>query len=74
MSRRKRRAEADYLADYVLVRPPDLLVVELKSQRARISEAQRAWLDDLEAAGVEVHVWRPPDVDAVLVRLARRWR
>jgi hypothetical protein len=48
--------------DYVLVRPPRLLFVELKSDRGQISGAQHQWLDALAGCpGVEVHVWRPSD-------------
>lgn len=58
--------------DLVLTRPPELLIVELKAERGRVTPAQRTWLDDLAACGVEVHVWRPSDFDAVHERLRRR--
>jgi VRR-NUC domain len=57
--------------DLVLVRPPELLVVELKTDKGRVRPAQREWLDALElgaaAAGgtVRVDVWRPCDFDRV---------
>jgi hypothetical protein len=48
--------------DLALVRPPRLVLAELKSQRGRVSQAQRRWLDLLGACpGVEVHLWRPGD-------------
>lgn len=49
--------------DLVLLRPRDgrQLVVELKSDRGRITPAQQAWLDDFAACGVPAYVWRPGD-------------
>lgn len=57
--------------DLVLARPPELLFVELKTDRGRLSPAQRAWLELLTACGQEVHVWRPRDFDDVHERLRR---
>jgi hypothetical protein len=46
--------------------------VELKSERGRVSEPQRRWLDALEEIeGVEVFTWRPsdwPKIERVLSR------
>lgn len=55
--------------DLVLVRPPEILFVELKAQRGRLSQAQKDWIALLEACGQEIHVWRPGDVDEVVRRL-----
>jgi hypothetical protein len=63
-----RRSEAGF-PDLVLARGGELIFAELKSERGRVSETQRAWLADLEAAGCEVHVWRPSDGGALLDRL-----
>ena len=63
-----RRSHAGW-PDLVLVRPPELLVVELKTDTGRLRPAQRDWLDDLAACGVEVAVWRPRDFEAVHDRL-----
>jgi len=49
-----------------------LVMAELKTDRGRLSPEQREWLEALDAAGVETHVWRPRDVDAVVARLFRR--
>lgn len=59
--------------DLVLCRPTsgELLYVELKTDKGRLSAAQRAWLDALAACGQETHVWRPRDFDAVHDRLKR---
>jgi hypothetical protein len=55
-----RRSAAGF-PDLVLVRPPDVLYVELKSDKGRLTPEQTAWLQDLEKAGQEVHIWRPAD-------------
>lgn len=57
--------------DLVLCRPPELLVVELKSDRGRLRPDQSLWLDRLAACGLEVAVWRPRDLDEVHERLKR---
>lgn len=55
--------------DLILARAPELLAVELKTDRGRLSTEQTRWLQLLEACGVEVHVWRPRDFDQVSERL-----
>lgn len=47
--------------DLVLVRRPDVLFVELKSDAGKVDDDQRSWLDDLLACGQRVYVWRPSD-------------
>lgn len=52
---------------------PDLTIVgrgrvifaELKAEGKYPQPAQKAWLADLKAAGAEVHVWRPADIDEI---------
>lgn len=56
--------------DLVLVRAPELLVAELKTDRGRLTPQQAQWLDRLAACGVEAHVWRPRDFDQVWERLS----
>jgi len=53
-----RRSEAGF-PDLVLVRRPRLVWAELKSERGRLTDDQRAWIEELRACGQEVHVWRP---------------
>ena len=57
--------------DLVLVRPPDLLFVELKSEKGRLTKAQREWRDSLiQCPGVRYCLWRPSDwgeIERVLV-------
>ena len=60
---------------------PDLVIVghgrcifaELKTERGRLSEAQKEWLASLEeCAGVESFVWKPSDWDEIHAVLSRR--
>lgn len=57
--------------DCVLIRIPEIIVVELKSclRTANVSSAQMEWLRSFEAVGVETHVWRPSDIPAIMKRL-----
>jgi hypothetical protein len=58
--------------DLVLVRPPDLLFVELKTATGTLTQAQKDWLCTLgDCPGVEVHVWRPSDWDVIETRFPR---
>lgn len=49
-----------------------VVFAELKRQGGTLSIGQQAWLWALEAAGAEVHVWRPADWDEIVARLQRR--
>ena len=49
-----------------------VIFAELKSDIGRLSTGQKVWLDTLDLAGVENHVWRPKDLDAISKRLANR--
>jgi len=56
--------------DLVLVKPgAGIVFAELKSAVGRVSEQQRRWLDSIEAAGGEQHVWRPIDINNIRKRL-----
>lgn len=55
--------------DLVLVRPPELLIVELKTDKGRVAPEQTAWLEALAACGLETYVWRPRDLDDARARL-----
>jgi hypothetical protein len=57
--------------DLVLVRPPRVMFVELKSERGRASPSQREWLDRLSRceSAPEVGIWRPRDFDELVERL-----
>lgn len=62
--------EAAGWPDRVFVRPPEFIVVELKRDKGRLSVLQSTWLRLLDECGIETHVWRPQDWDAI-VRRAR---
>lgn len=54
------RRSAPGFPDLVLVRPPEIIFAELKTEEGRVRPEQRAWLEALGACpGVEVRVWRP---------------
>ena len=76
---RDSRGSARGFPDLVLmrVRPPRLLVVELKSARGKVTDAQADWLAAFDACGVERYVWRPSDwpaIEAVLAPRPDAWR
>ena len=55
--------------DLVLVRPPRLLFVELKSDKGKLTHEQMQWWFALHSIRrLEVYCWRPRDWDA-LVRI-----
>lgn len=46
--------------DFLCVRPPRLIFVELKTKKGVASKHQKAWRDDLLGVpGVEYYLWRP---------------
>ena len=60
------RHSAAGFPDLVLVKPPRVLFVELKSESGRVSADQMLWLAALaKCPGVETMVWRPSDFDDI---------
>lgn len=56
--------------DLVLVRAPRVIFAELKRDGASPTAAQEAWIAELrQCPGVEVHVWRPADFEAIVACL-----
>ena len=51
--------------DFLALRGDRIVVAELKTAKGRVELAQQAWLDAWAAAGAEVFVWRPTDLDAI---------
>ena len=49
----------------------ELVVVELKTERGKVSTRQAEVISTLQMAGVEAHVWRPSDWPTIRVRLQR---
>jgi len=68
---RDSRGSAEGFPDLILVRRPRVIAVELKRDGLDATDAQRAWLDDFAASGVETYCWHPSDwseVERVLGR------
>lgn len=59
------RKSAPGWPDLVLLRPPRIVVAELKSERGKVSAAQERVLALLDECGVDARVWRPSDWDDV---------
>lgn len=59
-----RRSKAGF-PDLVLCGRGGVAVVELKSDKGRVSAAQEEWLDALNSGGVTAMVWRPSQWEAV---------
>jgi len=58
--------------DLCLVHPArGTIFVELKVGKNEVSNTQWEWINALEDAGQEVHVWRPKDLDKISERLAK---
>jgi hypothetical protein len=66
-----RRSAAGW-PDLVLCRPPQLIFVELKTAKGRVTRAQAEWQAWLVACGQEFYVWRPSDFEIAAERLQRR--
>lgn len=63
------RRSAPGFPDLVLVsqKRGRVLFRELKTDKGRVSPAQRVWIDGLTAAGADAGVWRPADLVSGLV-------
>jgi hypothetical protein len=46
------------------------IFVELKATKGVVSNTQWEWINALEDAGQEVHVWRPKDLEKISARLS----
>lgn len=57
--------------DLVMIRPPEFVVVELKTDKGTVTDSQRQVLAALEECGIEAHLWRPSDEAEVFERLKR---
>ena len=58
--------------DLTLVRGERLIYAELKTERGRLTEAQRDWLERLGRTCAETYVWRPSDLPVIAAILRRR--
>lgn len=66
-----RRSEPGF-PDLVLLRPPEALFIELKTDVGKVTPAQIEFLDRLRRCNLETHIWRPSDEARAFSRLARK--
>ncbi len=59
--------------DRVLVRER-IIFAELKREKGVVTPGQVEWLNGLAAAGAEVYLWRPSDLDEIALILSHRAR
>lgn len=60
--------------DLVLVRVPELLFWEVKTEKGRVQPDQERWIHALHSCGMEVRIVRPSDWAYIQDRLKRRRR
>lgn len=65
------RRESHGFPNLCLVRPPEVLFIEVKSDSGRVTPAQDVWLQALAFCGLDVAVWRPADLETIVTRLQR---
>lgn len=58
--------------DWAFWKPGRFLLAELKTETGKLSPMQEKVIAGLRAAGVEVYVWRPSDLEAAAKVLSRR--
>jgi hypothetical protein len=58
--------------DLIIWKPGRIIAAELKTDNGAPTPAQLDVLASLEAAGVEVHLWRPADLDQIAATLNRK--
>jgi hypothetical protein len=70
------QADGAGFPDLVLVRPPRLIFMELKSEKGKLSDAQQIWIDLLKkcyfkgiVSPVEVYVFKPSQWDEIEIVL-----
>jgi hypothetical protein len=59
------RKSSPGVPDLLCIRRPRVVWAELKSDRGRLTDDQRAWLLDLRACGQEAYLWSPRNWSAV---------
>ena len=58
--------------DCCFVRGPRLILAELKTEKGKLTPAQREWRDRLsDVPVIEYYLWRPSDWTAIIATLAR---
>ena len=57
--------------DLVMMRPPEIIVLEVKREKGRLTAEQGEWIDGFRACGIEAHVVRPSEWERLVARLRR---
>ena len=52
--------------DYIAAKDGALIFFELKSEKGKVTPAQREWLEDLKACSQRIYLWRPSDWDEIM--------
>ena len=65
------QADGEGFPDLVLLKGNRVIVAEIKSEKGKLSDAQRDWLSAWEMTEADVYVWRPQDWDEIEKRLSR---
>lgn len=63
-----RRSTPGY-PDLTLVRDGRLIFAELKSEKGKMSKAQKEWEHDLKETSAEFYEWRPSDWETIVCTL-----
>lgn len=58
--------------DLVLIREPEIIYVELKTEKGQLSAEQNVVIGKLNNCGQETYVWRPRHLDDIKTRLSRK--
>lgn len=64
-------AESAGLPDLILVRPPEMIVVEVKRELGKTTALQDEWLERFAACGIDTFVSRPSNFEEIQARLTR---
>lgn len=61
-----RRSEPGF-PDLVMIKPPRVIIAELKSEKGKVTPAQERCLSLFRLCpGVETYLWRPSDMDVII--------
>jgi len=55
--------------DYIAVKDGSVIVIELKSEKGKVSPDQQLWLEAFKQADIDVYLWRPSDFDFAVSKL-----
>jgi len=67
------QADGKGFPDLVLVKPPRLVIAEVKRQKTDPNEYQREWLNDFAGVPcVEVYTWKPSDWEDIVSVLSSK--